>query len=66
MKLTRFRIKQDICRICGKCEQACEENAIITNANKTVEIDYKRCNRCGRCLEACKLRAITKEVGLFI
>jgi MinD superfamily P-loop ATPase len=65
MNFSRYVIKQDICRICGACEQVCTEQAIVVGADKKIHIDDTRCNRCGYCVEACKLRAIVKRVGIY-
>jgi len=47
------------CDICGKCIEACPENAIIRN-QEIITIDSSRCTLCKRCLDVCPLDAIVE------
>ena len=72
----KYRIRQDRCRACGACSQACEADAIgmvdrsIPDAElhpsfaHAYAIDVERCTRCGACFAACKLRAIERKFSL--
>lgn len=51
-----------VCDQCGKCAEACPENAIKQNKNGVYMIDRKLCKACGKCVEACPNHiAILKE-----
>jgi len=46
----------DRCIGCGKCVEACPEDAICTSDG--IQIDRKKCTRCGVCAEICPAKAI--------
>ncbi len=50
----RMRIKQDSCHACGKCEVACQVDAIVFEKGKGVTIDRAECIMCRECETACK------------
>lgn len=50
--------RESLCRHCGKCMAACEDDA-ITIKNDRIHIDHTRCTRCGRCVDACLYEAMT-------
>lgn len=56
------RIMVKACSQCGKCAQACEQNAITQNAKGVYMIDKKLCIGCGKCVEACPFEVMV-QVG---
>ena len=50
------------CSQCGKCAQACEQNAITQNAKGVYMIDKKLCIGCGKCVAACPFEVMV-QVG---
>lgn len=50
------------CVLCGACETACAEGAIILDscARRPV-IDWERCLKCGQCVKACPTGTITED-----
>lgn len=70
--LFEYVIIPDKCTLCGLCQDACKDNAIIGEKKKPwltgylpFEIAQKRCTRCGECIKVCQDGAIefisTKE-----
>ena len=56
------RIMVKACAQCGKCAQACEQNAITQNAKGVYMIDKKLCIGCGKCVAACPFEVMV-QVG---
>ena len=56
------RIMVKACSQCGKCAQACEQNAITQNAKGVYLIDKKLCIGCGKCVAACPFEVMV-QVG---
>ena len=54
------RIMVKACSQCGKCAQACEQNAITQNAKGVYMIDKKLCIGCGKCAEVCPFHVCIK------
>ncbi len=52
------------CDICGKCIEACPENAISRDGD-LVSIDVSRCTLCKRCVDVCPLNAIVEVNDLL-
>ena len=50
----RFKINEDKCIKCGKCQKACDMDIKVWEKPNSTE-----CIRCGKCLEACSEDAIT-------
>jgi pyruvate formate lyase activating enzyme len=48
-----------LCKSCGKCREACENNAITINEGWH-RIDYSRCTACGKCKEQCCYGALVR------
>ena len=46
-------MKPVVCSQCGKCAEACPENAITQNSKGVYTINKKLCKACGKCVEAC-------------
>ena len=46
-------VKPVVCSQCGKCAEACPENAITQNSKGVYTINKKLCKACGKCVEAC-------------
>lgn len=51
------------CPQCGKCAEACPEDAITQNAKGVYVINKKKCVGCGKCAEACPFHLIVKTEG---
>ena len=45
------------CIVCGNCQEACEEGAILPGAKR---IDRARCNVCGACVDTCYAEGLTR------
>jgi Fe-S-cluster-containing hydrogenase component 2 len=56
------RIMVKACSQCGKCAQACDQNAITQNAKGVYMINKKLCIGCGKCVEACPF-GVMVQVG---
>ena len=56
------RIMVKACSQCGKCAQACEQNAVTQNAKGVYMIDKKLCIGCGKCVAACPFEVMV-QVG---
>ncbi len=56
------RLMVKACSQCGKCAQACEQNAITKNAKGVYMIDKKLCIGCGKCVAACPFEVMV-QVG---
>ena len=56
------RIMVKACSQCGKCAQACEQNAITQNAKGVYMIDKKLCIGCDKCVAACPFEVMV-QVG---
>ncbi len=52
-----------ICDQCGKCAEACPENAIKQNKAGVYMIDRKLCKACGKCVEACPNHIVILKEG---
>jgi pyruvate formate lyase activating enzyme len=50
---------QERCKVCGTCIEACPENALRLEDDRTVR-DYKLCKNCGACAKACPNDAMEK------
>lgn len=56
----RFRIIQDKCAGCGKCEKVCPVGCIDT---ETKTLEANRCVECWDCVNACGVNAVEKGWG---
>lgn len=54
-----IQVKQEFCRGCGVCMDACQIGAIFMDDKKAV-IDIGLCNECEACIDACPNEAISK------
>lgn len=50
-------VKEDLCRLCGRCLKHCPEDAIYLG-EKSAFIDGNRCIGCGECVAACIYEAV--------
>jgi pyruvate formate lyase activating enzyme len=50
---------KDLCMHCGKCLEACPNNAIL-QAEGEHRIDYSRCQSCGQCNDQCYYGALVR------
>ncbi len=48
------------CVQCGKCAEACPNNAIIQNKQGVYMVNKKLCSGCGDCVEACPFHVMRK------
>jgi NADH-quinone oxidoreductase subunit F len=55
-----YHILPDLCNGCTKCEDACEEDAILGKKKFIHVIDQDACTQCGDCLKTCENGAIVK------
>ena len=47
-----------VCSQCGKCEEACPENAISRNDIGAYIVDKEKCINCSECVAACPLGVV--------
>lgn len=66
--LIRYRIRPELCIMCGDCQSVCKFNAILGEKRKPYlggylpfEIRQRRCTRCGECIKVCPTGAIVLE-----
>lgn len=55
------------CIGCGKCVEACHENALLLNSGAGIITNFEHCTLCGRCAAVCPTRAVEisgKQLGL--
>lgn len=55
----------DACIMCGVCEKACREEAIVIRDGK-LSLNADKCNYCGRCAKACPVDAWKGESGFLV
>ena len=55
--------KINFCIQCGKCAEACRQEAITRNAAGVYMINRKKCVGCGECAEACPMKVIVFKAG---
>ncbi|NLO89203.1 MAG: DUF362 domain-containing protein [Clostridia bacterium] len=55
-------IKENKCRLCGKCIEWCPEN-IIEKREKAAFINSEKCIGCGECLAVCRFGAVKYDFG---
>lgn len=53
--------KPMVCPQCGKCAEACPNDAIKKNAKGVYMVDKKACTGCGQCVEACPFGLMVKS-----
>jgi NAD-dependent dihydropyrimidine dehydrogenase PreA subunit len=65
LQLIQYVIKPELCIMCGKCTEICQDNAIVGEKREPYlsgylpfEIRQKRCTRCGDCIKVCPTGAI--------
>lgn len=56
------RVKEKLCRLCGKCILWCPEQA-IAKSGETALIDMDKCIGCGECMTMCRCGAIEWNWG---
>jgi NADH:ubiquinone oxidoreductase subunit F (NADH-binding)/NAD-dependent dihydropyrimidine dehydrogenase PreA subunit len=56
--LIRFRVKEELCRMCGLCFKACPAHAIRWEKKQPASIDRSVCTKCRSCIRVCKFDAI--------
>ena len=47
-----------VCIQCGKCAEACPENAISQNEIGAYIVDKEKCTNCGTCVNACPMGVV--------
>jgi NADH:ubiquinone oxidoreductase subunit F (NADH-binding)/NAD-dependent dihydropyrimidine dehydrogenase PreA subunit len=56
--LIRFRVKEELCRMCGLCFKACPAHAIRWEKKQPASIERSICTTCKSCIRVCKFGAI--------
>ena len=59
--LIEYRILEEKCVGCGRCQKFCPVDAITGEKKAPHKIDPEKCVKCGACYRACKFEAIVKE-----
>ena len=57
-KLIKFKVNEELCKMCGLCFKACPAGAISWEKKKPAVINQDKCTKCKSCIEACKFGAI--------
>ena len=57
--LPELGLKVALCDKCGKCLEACPEQALFFNHDEVLSVDRKRCKACGECVSVCYQEALT-------
>jgi NADH-quinone oxidoreductase subunit F len=55
-----YHILVSKCTGCGKCLDACDDDAIMGKAKFVHVVDQRKCSQCGACLEACPEGAVVR------
>jgi anaerobic sulfite reductase subunit C len=59
-------LTDESCSMCGECETACPDKAIILDAqNRKPVIDEERCLMCGRCIRVCPAGTMAEKQSGF-
>jgi NADP-reducing hydrogenase subunit HndC len=56
--LRQYVVKEDTCKMCGKCARVCPTGAVVWERRQKAEIDITKCVKCGSCFDACPFKAI--------
>ncbi len=56
--LRQYMVKEDACKMCGKCARVCPTGAIIWERRQKARLDKTKCVKCGACFDACPFKAI--------
>jgi len=54
-------VKEEVCKLCGQCEEICPARALTRK--EALLVDYKKCIRCFCCQEICPEGAIVIQPG---
>ena len=57
-KLIKFRVNEELCKMCGLCYKACPVEAIIWEKKKPALIDQSKCTKCKSCIKTCRFGSI--------
>jgi pyruvate formate lyase activating enzyme len=58
-RLPELGLKRALCNRCGKCLEACPEQALFFNDDDVLSVDRQRCKACGKCVSVCYPEALT-------
>jgi pyruvate formate lyase activating enzyme len=58
-RLPELGLKRALCDRCGKCLEACPEQALFFNDDDVLSVDRQRCKACGKCVSVCYPEALT-------
>ncbi|MHA1680216.1 MAG: 4Fe-4S binding protein [Promethearchaeota archaeon] len=56
-------IHRETCRGCGRCQEACRNDAIVFKGAERY-VDYSKCKACSSCIYVCPVNAIT-VIGVY-
>jgi len=60
-------VDENLCNLCGKCQEICQFKAIVLIADRVLTF-HELCHSCGGCFEVCPQRAISegdRELGII-
>ncbi|NQT48259.1 MAG: 4Fe-4S binding protein, partial [Chloroflexi bacterium] len=52
-------LRRALCNKCGKCLEACPEQALFFDDEGVLKVDRQRCQACGTCVSQCYQEALT-------
>ncbi len=52
-------MRRDLCNQCGKCLEACPEQALFFDDGGVLNVDRRKCQTCGECVPLCYQEALT-------
>ncbi len=58
-RIPELGLKRALCNQCGKCLEACPEQALFFDREDILSVDRHKCNACGKCVSACYPEALT-------
>ncbi len=56
--LRLYMVKEEACKMCGKCARVCPTGSIVWERRQKARLDRSKCVKCGACFDACPFNAI--------